>query len=57
MAQLTLTDLHPKEYIKGLRHYPFPVSLDICTESCNTFKNSSSRVCAPNTTKCKFKSF
>ena len=30
MTQPTLINLHPNEYVEGLRCYPFAVSLDRC---------------------------
>ena len=49
MAQLTLTNLHPNEYIKGLLYYyPFSVNLDRCMGSCNSLNDLSNKVCVPN---------
>ena len=39
MNQPTLINLHPNEYIEGLRYYPFSFNLDRCLESCNTLND------------------
>ena len=44
MVTPTLIDLNPAE----LKHYPFLISLDKCTESCNVL---SSKICVTNETK------
>ena len=41
MAQPTLINLHPNEYIEGLHCYPFAVNLDRCMGSCNTLSDLS----------------
>ena len=45
MTQPTLIDLHPNEYIEGLRYYPFADNLDWCMGSCNTLNDLSNNVC------------
>ena len=37
----TLIDLNMDEHNKGLWHYPYMASLDICNGSCNTLDVSS----------------
>ena len=46
--QLTLINLHPNEYVQGLRYYPFVVHLDRCVGSLNTLYDLSNGVCVPN---------
>ena len=43
----TLTDLNPV----GLNHYPFMVSLDKCSGSCNAFDDLSTKKCVLGKTK------
>ena len=43
----TLIDLNPVE----LKYYPFMVSLDKCSGSCNSFDDLSTRIFAPSKTK------
>ena len=43
MSQPTLINLYPKEYLEGLRYYPFVVTLDRCLGSCNTLDDLSNR--------------
>ena len=38
MTQPTLINLHPNEYIEGLRYYAFAFNLDRCMEICNTIQ-------------------
>ena len=40
------TDLNP--YDQGLRYHLFKVNLDRCIGNCNTFGNSSGRICVPS---------
>ena len=51
MTQATLINLHPNEYIEGLRYYPFVINLDRCMGSCNTFNDLSYEACVPNKTE------
>ena len=51
MTQTTLINLHPIEYIDGLRYYPFAGNLDRCKGSCNTFNDLSSKLCVSNNPK------
>ena len=44
-------NLHPYEYIEGLRYYPFAVTLDRCMWSCNTLNDLSNKVWVPNKTE------
>ena len=37
--------------IQGLHYYPFAVSLDRCTGSCNTLNDLSNWICFPNITE------
>ena len=46
--QLTLINLHPNEYVQGLRYYPFAVHLNRCVGSLNTLYDLSNGVCVPN---------
>ena len=48
MTQPTFINLHPNECSQGFHYYPFVVKLDRCLGSCNTLKDLSSKVCAPN---------
>ena len=50
MTQATLINLHPNEYIEGLRYYPFALNLDRCMGSCSTPNGLSNRICASNET-------
>ena len=50
-TQPTLLNLHPNEYIQGLRYYPFAVNLDRCVRSCDTLNDLSNKVCVPNKTE------
>ena len=51
MIQPTLIKLHPNEYIHEFHYYLFAVKLDKCVGSCNTLKDLSNKVCAPNKTE------
>ena len=51
VTQPTLFDVHANEYSQELHNYLFPVNLDMCVGSCNTFDGLSYKVCAPNKTK------
>ena len=51
MTQAILINIHPNEYIQGLRYYPFAVNLDKCVGSFNTHDDLSNRVCVPNKTE------
>ena len=51
MTQPTLIILHPNEYSKELRYYPFAINLDRCVESFNTLNGLSNSVCIPNKTE------
>ena len=44
MVQPTLINLHPNEYVAGLRYYPFAVNLDRCKGSLNTLNDLSIKV-------------
>ena len=44
MIQTTLINLHPNEYVAGLRYYPFAVNLDRCKGSLNTLNDLSIKV-------------
>ena len=48
IAQPTLINLHPNEYIQGLRYYPLALNLDRCMGSCNTINDLSNRACVAN---------
>ena len=48
MTKSTLIDLHPNEYIEGLRYYPFAVNLYRCMGICDTVNDLSNRTCVPN---------
>ena len=48
LTQPTLINLHPIEYIQGLRYYPFVVSLNRCMGSCSTLNDLSNKLCVPN---------
>ena len=43
MTQPTLINLHPNEYIEGLRYYPCATDLDRCMGSCNTVNDLSNQ--------------
>ena len=47
ILQPTSINLHPNEYTKGLRYYPFEVNLDRVAEV-NTFTDLSIKVCVLN---------
>ena len=49
--QPTHINLHPNESTQGLCYYPFAVTLDRYTGSCNTLNDLSNRVCVPNKTE------
>ena len=49
ITELTLINLHPNEYIQGLRYYPFAVNLSM--RSCNTLNDLSNKVCVLNETE------
>ena len=51
MTHTTLINSHPNGYIQGLHYYPFAVSLDRCTGSCNTLNDLSNWICFPNITE------
>ena len=51
MIQPTLINLHPNEYTKWLRCYPFSVNLGRFMESFNALNNLSNRICVPNKTE------
>ena len=51
MTQTTIMNLHPNEYIEGLRYYPFAVNLDRCMGSCNTLNDLPNKVFVPNKTE------
>ena len=51
--QPTLINLHPNEYIQGLRYYPCAVKLDRCIGSCNTLNDLSDKVYVSNKTESK----
>ena len=51
--QPTLINLHPNEYIQGLRYYPCAVNLDRCIGSCNTLNDLSDKVYVSNKTESK----
>ena len=48
VTQPALINLHPNDYIKVLRYYPFAVDLDRCMGSCNTFDDLSNKVSVSN---------
>ena len=48
IAQPTLINLHPNEYLQGLRYYPFAVNLDRCVTSCSTLNDLSNKLYVPN---------
>ena len=48
IIQPTLINLHPNEYAQEFQYVPFAVKLDRCVGSCNTFNDSSNKVCFPN---------
>ena len=47
MARSTFIDLNPVE----LKYYPFMISLDICSGSCNSVHDLSTKICVKNKTK------
>ena len=49
--QVTIINLHPDEYIKGLRDYPVAVNLDRCVGSCNNLNGLSNKVSVSNKTE------
>ena len=48
MAQPTLINLHPHEYMERLHCYPFLVDLDRCMGGFNTPNDLSNSLCVPN---------
>ena len=51
ITELTLINLHPNEYIQGLRYYPFAVNLNRSMRICNTLNDLSNKVCVLNETE------
>ena len=51
MTQPNFINLHPNEYIEGLRYYQFAVNLDRCMGSCNTLNDIFKKVYVPNKTE------
>ena len=51
MTQPTLINLHPNEYIEGLRYYRFAVNLDRSMGKCNTLDDLCNKLCVPNKTE------
>ena len=49
--QPTLTDLHPNEYSREFRYYPFSVKLGRCVGNWNTPNDLSNKWCLPKNTK------
>ena len=50
MIQPTLINLNPNEYNQELHYYPFKDKPDRSVGTCNTLKDLSNNVCAPNKT-------
>ena len=55
MTQLTVINLHHKEYSQEFHCYLFEVNLDRCVWSCDTLNGLSNKVCVPNKNR-RFKS-
>ena len=49
--QPTLVNLCQNEYNQEYHYYLFPVKLNRCVGSCNTFNNLSNKECIPNKTE------
>ena len=48
MTQPTLINLHPSDYSREFRYYPFLVRLYRCVGICNTLNDLSNKVCVPD---------